>query len=192
MQVTDKKELRRKLIQERCTFPNDLRLELSENIAERLIRSDEYTKCDTVLVFISTRIEVDTSPILTTALTDGKIVGAPRCESKENLMDFYRINSRGDLESGAFDILEPKQGCPMIESFSKAICIVPGLAYDINGHRIGFGRGYYDRFLSKFDGISCGVCFDEFIVGDIPVEPTDIPVNMLVTQSKTIRTYVKE
>lgn len=192
MQVTDKNALRRRLRQERRAFPNELRLELSKKIAERLLRSDEYAECDAVLVFISNRIEVDTAPIILAALEDGKTVGAPRCESGENLMDFYRISGIGDLESGAFDILEPKQGCSPIESFSKAMCIVPGLAYDTNGHRIGFGRGYYDRFLSRFDGISCGICFDEFIVDDIPVEPTDIPVNMLVTQSKIIRSYVKE
>lgn len=190
MQVTDKKALRRLLIQKRHAFPIDLRSELSKKIADRLLVSDEYTECDTVLVFISTQIEVDTSPILAAALADGKIIGAPRCESGENVMDFFRIGCMGDLELGAFNILEPKQSCSKIESFSTAICIVPGLAYDVSGHRIGFGRGYYDRFLSNFDGVSCGICFDEFTVDNIPVEPTDIPVNMLVTQTKTIRTYV--
>jgi 5-formyltetrahydrofolate cyclo-ligase len=102
-------------------------------------------------------------------------------------MRFYVFSSLDELETGAYNIPEPNAECPEITETDNALCIVPGLAFVKSGHRIGFGRGYYDRFLSGFKGISCGVCFDEFILESIPCEPTDIPVELLITQSGKIK-----
>jgi 5-formyltetrahydrofolate cyclo-ligase len=186
MQMTAKQELRQRLRRERRAFPNELRLEFSEEIAKRLLASRQYRECEVLLVFVSTRVEVETDLIIRTALADGKTVGTPKCESVGNIMHFYRINGMDDLESGAFGISEPKLSCPKIEDFSQALCILPGLAFSQDGHRIGFGRGFYDRFLSGYSGSTCGICFDEFLLEEIPTEDCDIAADMIVTQSKTV------
>ena len=80
-----------------------------------------------------------------------------------------------------------KLHCAAADISAGALCIVPGLAFDLRGQRIGFGRGYYDRFLSVFKGVSCGVCFDEFLLENIPCENVDLPVDILFTQSNTLR-----
>lgn len=180
----DKKLLRQQLRIQRRAYPNDKRLAASTNIAKKLFESDEYKNSDAVLVFISTRIEVDTSLIIQRVLKDKKTLAAPKCNTSDTSMVFNVIHSSEDLEYGAYDIMEPKSYCETVIPTEKSLCIVPGLAYDINGQRIGFGRGYYDRFLEKFVGISCGVCFEEFIFNEILAEPTDVPINMLVSQNR--------
>lgn len=187
--LEEKKALRKKLRAERVDFSHnaEYRKGASVQIAEKLFQTDEYQNCSTILTFISTEIEVDTSRILERAFADGKIVAAPRCISEKNEMDFYVISSLEDLEHGAYGILEPKQTCAAADISAGALCIVPGLAFDLRGQRIGFGRGYYDRFLSGFKGVSCGVCFDEFLLENIPCENVDLPVDILFTQSKTLR-----
>lgn len=185
--MTQKKELRRILKEKRRSIPNEERLGCSEGIARTLFRSREYIECSSLLIFISSKEEVDTDPIIRKALFDGKPVAAPRCADREGRMDFYYISSADDLERGAFGIFEPKKYCRRAEVSEGALCIVPGLAFDTDGRRIGYGGGYYDRFLSGFGGVSCGVCFDRFIEERLPSEKTDIPVDMIVTQSRIIR-----
>lgn len=187
--MIDKKEVRRRLRTERRAYPNELRIDNSEKIACNLFETDEYKNCCEVLVYISSRIEVDTSFIVERAFADGKRVLAPRCDSdcEVNHMVFCVISSLDDLESGAFKLLEPKAHCPVVTEFENALCVVPALSFDKHGQRMGFGRGYYDRFLCGFNGVSFGLCFDEFITECLPTEETDIPVNMIVTQSGVIR-----
>ena len=184
----EKKELRRSIMHARRALPIELLRSRSQSIAEQLFGLDDYKKSETILCFVSTRIEVDTSPILTRAFADGKKVAAPRCRTDSNQMDFYYINSRDDLEPAAYNLLEPVQHCEKAESFSRAICIVPGLAYNTDGHRLGFGKGYYDRFLKGFDGVTCGLIFDENIRDDLPVEPDDVPVMVVVSETQTFFT----
>lgn len=182
----DKKQVRRSLRIDRRAFPNEKRLEYSRQISERLFQSQEYAQAKAIMVYISTRIEVDTSLIVRQALADGKAVAAPRCKSKIHVMDFFVIKSTEDLDDGAYGLSEPREGCELFTAYEDSICIVPGLSFDTNGQRMGFGGGYYDRFLSDYSGISCGLCFDEFISDTLPTEETDVAVDMIVTQSKII------
>jgi 5-formyltetrahydrofolate cyclo-ligase len=187
--ISAKKELRKNLRKKRSEFPEETRLAYSRKIADMLFETNAYRSAKTLLVFISTPIEVDTSPIIKKALADGKNVAAPISNSADSTMEFYIFHDEGDLKAGAFGILEPDKNSQQVTEFSDAICIVPGLSFDRRGQRLGFGRGFYDRFLSDFDGVSCGVCFDEFVCDELPVEPTDIPVNLVVTQTEIIRQH---
>ncbi len=162
--------------------------ERSESIAERVIALDEYKRCDTLMCFVSTPIEVDTKRLFEAAFSDGKMVAAPRCENTSGLMDFFYIDSLDDLEAGHFGILEPKLSCERVVSTVRALCIVPGLAFDRLGFRLGFGRGFYDRYLSRFSGVSCGVIFDDNIRDDIPKDQFDRAVMAVVSESETLYT----
>ena len=99
-----------------------------------------------------------------------------------NDMSFYEIKSFDDLEQGSFNIFEPKEYCPMIADFNDACCIVPALSYDKRGYRLGFGKGFYDKFLCKFNGEKIGICYDNCICGKLPNDEFDISVDWLVTE----------
>ena len=107
---------------------------------------------------------------------------APRCKGKE--MRFFRIADFSELKAGAFGIPEPT-GSEEPDNFSASLCIVPALSFDENGYRMGYGGGYYDRFLRGYDGISVGICYDDFL-GEIPREEHDLPVDILVTETKIL------
>lgn len=186
--MTCKQELRKKLMQMRREYSFDKRGEFSRQIAENLLKSEIYSAAETLLCFVSTPIETDTKYIITRAFEDGKKVAVPRCRRGSFEMDFYYITSYNCLECGAYGISEPKEDCIKCENYAGALCVTPGLAYDKRGNRMGFGRGYYDRFLKDFPGSSCGIIYDDFLLEEIPTEKTDIPVRYIITQSKIIQT----
>ena len=102
-------------------------------------------------------------------------------------MEFYYINAMNDLKSGFFGVREPDiNKCEKITDFSDSICIVPAIAYDKSGYRLGYGKGYYDRFLKNNTLISVGVCYNELIEENLPRDEYDIPVNYIITQSGLI------
>ena len=98
-------------------------------------------------------------------------------------MEFYYLRSFDeDLESGAFGVLEPKIGrCEKMTDFSNSICIVPGLAFDNEGYRLGYGKGYYDRFLCNYPGVKIGICYASCVKRELPHGFYDVPVGILVT-----------
>ena len=99
-------------------------------------------------------------------------------------MDFYIIEGLDDLEKRTFGVLEPKvPGCKLLTDFSRSLCIVPALMYDLKGYRLGYGGGYYDRFLSRYDGYKVGVTYRRNILRFLHYGRFDIPVDMVVTES---------
>ena len=154
-----KNELRAVYRRLRTNCPKDVKRELDRKLTEKFLSLDEYKKCRTLFAFVSTPIEVDTSKIIETALKDGKRIAVPKCIDKTGLMDFYFIDSTDCLKKGSFSIMEPDEEiCEKVTDFSDGLCLVPGLCFDYQGYRLGFGKGYYDRFLEKFGGISVGIC----------------------------------
>ncbi len=154
-------------------------------IAERFLRCREYISSNILLCYVSFDIEVDTYMIIQAALRDGKQVFAPKCSGTDNTMTFLRIYSFNDLSRGAFGISEPEGG----ETFSggKALCVIPALSFDMNGGRLGFGAGFYDRFLCENPSLfRLGLCYDSCISDFIPTEPHDIPMQKIITENKEI------
>lgn len=184
--MNGKREVRNALLHERRAYPNEKRIGGSRLIMQNIIASELYKSCTALMCFISTRVEVDTSELIEHALADAKRVAVPRCVPHTNRMDFYCIDSLDDLEASTFGLLEPMEHCELLSELSSSLCIVPGLAYTNNGHRIGFGRGYYDKFLAGYNGISCGVIFNDFIKDDLPTEDTDVKVNYIMTETGLI------
>ena len=184
---TDKKEFRKQMLAKRRALDSEKINELSQGIAERLFAAKEYREARIMLCFVSTEIEVNTRPIIKKALADGKRVAVPLCIKGSCELSFRYITGTNDLAEGAFGILEPLSHCEECTGFDGALCVVPSLCCDRRGHRMGYGRGYYDRFLAGFGGTSCGVIFGEFLLDRIPTEPTDMPLDMMITESDTYR-----
>ena len=117
-----------------------------------------------------------------------KSVAVPLCDTDKCTMEFYSISSFDDLESGAYGIYEPKKECLKITADENTVCIVPGLAFDKSGFRIGFGKGYYDRFLSEFKGESVGLCYDECFSDILIKDKFDMCVSAVITETCIYKT----
>jgi len=177
-----KNDLRNKYKLTRKELSFKKKLELDEKIFNRLISHNSYKNCETLLTFVSTAIEVDTHKLISYSLQQGKKVAVPKCISGTRQMEFYLINSIDDLEVATFSVLEPKiEICTKLLNFENSICIVPGLAFDLNGYRLGYGKGYYDRFLSNYTGLNIGVCYCSCTLNKLISGKFDRPVDLLIT-----------
>ncbi len=193
MSITDirpiKTELRQKYRSLRQAMPPEIKDQRDEAIADQVRRLWQYENNDVLLIYVSTAIEVDTFRIIRRALADGKRVAVPRCVPDTRNMEFYYIQSTDELEPGMFGVLEPKV-CPekMHRPNDRGLCIVPAFSYDWNGYRLGYGKGYYDRFLSRFEGNIVGICYSDCVQRTLPHGRYDRPVELLVTEKYLRRT----
>ncbi len=174
--VEEKKLLRKSLIQRRSEMPPEIRKKADEAVFERLIPVLE--QCSSVFTYISTEIEVDTHRLLSWCFEHKKPVAAP--VSGDSELTFYPIHGMDELKTGRFGILEPLDRSAPALPDANSLCIVPALLCDRSGLRLGYGRGYYDRYLSEFPGSSVIICYSDF-VGEVPAEPHDIRADMVVT-----------
>ena len=161
---------------------------MDEKILNKILILNAYKFADIIFTYVSKNIEVDTLKLMETSWEDGKKVAAPKCKPETRAMDFYVINSFDDLEKGTFGLSEPiPSKCEKITDFSKGVCIVPGFCFDNQGFRLGYGYGYYDRFLQNFQGTTIGVCYAESMIQKLPHGRFDRPVDILLTDR-----YIKE
>lgn len=147
-------------------------------IFNKVISDERVLVSEDALIYVSFGDEVDTKRLIRYFLDVGKKVYVPRVSGCE--MNFYRIGSFNDLEKGYKNILEPV-GDEMISNFSKAICITPGACFNRCGYRIGYGGGFYDRFLSRTLVFSIGVCYKECFIDEDFNEEYDVAVNRVIT-----------
>ncbi len=173
----------------RRSMPPEHKLQLDRSIAHRVAALWQYKRCRQLLVYVSTPIEVDTHAIIRRALADGKQVAVPRCVPGTRNMEFYAIRGLEDCEPGTFGVLEPlPERCELVENFSDSLCLVPALCYDWKGFRLGYGKGYYDRFLDGYEGFLAGICYSACVRPKIPHGRYDRPVDLLVTERYLRRT----
>ena len=169
-----KQALRREQISLRKTMNNNYKRAADKDIFIQL--KPFIDKADSVLTYMSTEIEVDTRAVAGYCLERGIPVALPITGDSE--IKFYYIASLDELHTGRFNISEPPSARPAIAA-RNTLCIVPALCADGNGYRLGYGRGYYDRFLSGFVGTSVILCYKDF-KRDVPIEPHDIKADITV------------
>jgi 5-formyltetrahydrofolate cyclo-ligase len=152
---------------------------------KRLAEASAWIQARSVLFYAPLRDEVDLWPLLREALQAGKEVALPRYVAARNQYEACRIlNVDHDLEIGRFGIREPKEDCGRIVINRLDLIMVPGVAFDLQGRRLGRGKGFYDQLLAASRGRSCGVAFDDQLVREIPIEPHDILVNCILTPTR--------
>jgi len=175
------KEIRKDLQKDKLK-KRDLDIELQS----RFLTLAEYNKCDIIYIYVAKDIEVQTRGIINAAFANGKKVAVPRCIAKEKKMEFYFITSMDQLRQGTYGLLEPVPDiCEKVLNDVTGLCIVPGLAFDGRGYRLGFGMGYYDRFLSKFQGKTVGLCYSSCVCWKLPHGFFDRSVDILITEHYT-------
>ena len=178
-------------MQERDSLSAEMRQAFSDMIINKVLELNEYKKADTILCYVSCRSEVSTIALIEHSLKAGKIVGVPKVEGED--MRFYRIMSLSDLEPGYFGVLEPKPNKTLLEdNTGNTLVIVPGLAFDSDLNRIGYGKGFYDRYFLKSEAaglrmVKCGIAFDMQICDWIEADPYDKHLDMIVTEKRIIR-----
>lgn len=184
-----KTALREKYRSLRQNMPQEIREKADQDIATQVRKLWQYKRNDVLLTYVSTSIEVDTTRIINNAIADGKRVAVPRCIPGTRNMEFYFIDTVDDLKPGMFGVLEPDPDTSeMLTDLSCGLCIVPAFSYDWRGFRLGYGKGYYDRFLSRFEGNIIGICYSECVQRSLPHGRYDRAVELLVTEKYLRRT----
>lgn len=182
-----KQELRLKCREYRQNLDKELKSQLDGKIADNVRRLKEYRPAHTVLIYMSTPIEVDTLKIIKNAWEDGKKVAVPRCVPESRDMEFHYIENLECLAPGTFGVLEPDESFPVVTDFSGCLMIVPGMQFDMKGYRIGYGKGYYDRYMVRFKGRSAGICYSDELKPFMYHGRYDQAVDIVVTDRR-IRT----
>lgn len=166
-------------------MPSGLRQRLSGEIATHLFAWERYRDAGTVHCFasIERNAEVDTAMIIRRMLEEGKRVCLPRAKGEPGQMESVLLNSLDDLQPGRYGIAEPA-GAETVASWELDLILVPMIAADRKYHRLGYGQGYYDRFLASASGCRAGLLFREFLLdGELPVDAHDVRLDVLITES---------
>lgn len=153
----------------------------NHGITQRVLQHPRYKKASVVFCFVSTPQEVDTHSILQHAWQQGKTVCVPLCTGP-GTMQARAVTSFAQLQPGTIGILEPVSHTPVIDTASIDFAIVPCLTCDIYGNRVGYGGGYYDRFLLDAVFYSAVVCRQKLLANKVPTEVWDVPVNHVITE----------
>ncbi|OGR84816.1 MAG: 5-formyltetrahydrofolate cyclo-ligase [Elusimicrobia bacterium RIFCSPLOWO2_01_FULL_54_10] len=185
-----KEDLRKKFKVLRGRLPAAYRKAASGKIADKLFSLPEWKKAGSVGIYVGTRSEVDTAAIFKRALAERKKVRAPKVLSDTKIR-FFEVSGNKDLKKGTFGILEPKPACKKVGCSTMDLLIVPGLVFDKKGYRLGYGLGYYDRFLPRaFRSFKVGLSYDKTFVPSLPHDPNDKPVDAVITEKAAVRKIV--
>jgi 5-formyltetrahydrofolate cyclo-ligase len=179
-------EIRRRVRERLAAISGAQREALSAEARGRLEGQRIWREARSVLFFAPLPDEIDVWPLLPDALAQGKTVALPRFDSAGMKYEPCRIeNLKTDLEPGKFGIREPAAHCIKMV-IEPDLVLVPGVAFDLRGRRLGRGRGFYDRLLAEVRGTSCAIAFDEQIVEEVPVEPHDVHLDCILTPTRWI------
>ena len=181
----DKKKTRLELAKIRADIYD--KQKYSELLCSGIATLKEYKDADVILLYFPTRSEPDISPLADIARRDGKKVAFPISVTKDCTLDFRFISSPDELEIGAYGIREPRADTERATLSGRTLCIVPALAVDTDGYRLGYGKGYYDRFLSAFKGNTVVAIHSSLVCERLPRNDTDIPVKTIITETGAIR-----
>lgn len=174
----DKKALRRQIREKKRAMTPEQILNASKCLAEKFLATSQYAKAKTIYGYLPYNQEVRTELILQRALEDGKRVAVPKVYGDE--MRFIYITGFERLENSDMGIPEPIDDVPVAED-PNALVLMPGLAFDKEGHRVGYGGGYYDKYLSKEPGHpTVALCYDFQMMPKLDTEEFDVPVDLVI------------
>ncbi len=182
MEPNSKSQLRSQLLNKRRSLSLEIWQKQSQQLSNQLAKSDLIQNAKVILGFISFRQEPDLSSLF--HKFPDKIWGFPRCDRKK--LEWYQVNPLNFSESfevGSFGILEPIPTLPKIDLTCVDVILVPAIACDYRGYRLGYGGGFYDRFLIHQTGFTVGVVFEDFLIKNFPTQAWDLPVKSVCTQN---------
>lgn len=184
-----KRELRQSVIGRRDALTETQRLEAGRLIRSRLLALPVVQAAESLFVFVSYATEVDTHPLLDTLLEAGRRVAVPKIIDATTMLS-VPIQGWQDLQPDRMGILTPASDEHDAGPFDVAI--TPGVAFTVAGDRLGYGRGYYDRWFSRYAAASkIALCFEDQIVESLPTDEYDLPVDLIITEKRVIRRQPK-
>lgn len=182
-----KRSLRKEILAQRNELPEEAVAEKSQRIRKRLLALAEFKKAKVVMFYVAKDKEVRTERIIRESLRMGKRVAVPLSRVEERNLIPLLLTDYGELIPGAYGILEPEKKCHRpIPLKNLELIIVPGVAFDRQGQRLGFGGGFYDNFLGKVPANipRLGLAFELQMVEELPVGGNDAPVDGIITEKR--------
>ena len=179
IKALDKAKLRKQLIQARLDLDSATYTTKSNFIVSKLKQRPEFIQAKTIGIYVSFRHEVETINLIKEMFVS-KNVCVPKTKGKQ--MEFYQINSIEELKKSKLGILEPDNDA-LVSKKEIDLLVVPMVGYDQHHNRLGYGGGYYDRYLSDYQGHVIGLAFALQEIGDLPVEPFDLPIKTIINEN---------
>ncbi len=200
---SERGQLREQMKERRRALALEEIVQKSASVREAVLAMPEVEQTELVCMYLSYGREVDTRPLVAQFAAMGKRVAVPKVLGP-GAMEFYYIQSLADCVPGAYGILEPKEGLTVVqpdfvltsdiadvtagvmqEKISRSVMLLPGLAFDQNGARMGYGGGYYDRYLTSYPQFTkIALAYEFSVFSKLPTEPHDIPVDYIITEEK--------
>ena len=180
-----KKNLRKEMLSKRQEMSAEKYRQKSEKICQNLLALPQIQEADTIHAYYPINQEVDIRSFIEALWEAGKKVVMPRADFKTKEMENYYVISFGQLEETRFGLQEPRKMSPL-HLGSPDVVIVPGVAFSLKRYRLGYGGGFYDRFLRKIESYKIGVGFEMQIITNLPVEDHDQQLDLIITEDRTV------
>jgi 5-formyltetrahydrofolate cyclo-ligase len=181
-ELDSKQYLRRKFKKLRDSLPIAYQRSASEKIAKKVLALPEIKRAQTIGLYLSKGSEVRTFSIVKNLLQLKKTVAVPKVYKKSMHLHFHIIRSLKDCCLGMFNILEPLSRCPRIDPKKMQVLLIPGIVFDKQGYRLGYGKGFYDRFIKKHQhDLTLGLTYRKTLIQRLPRQKTDISVHRVMT-----------
>ena len=187
---SSKAEIRSSALRRRDALPPSVRQDYGRTILNRILAMDVFRGSQTVMAYSSFGSEIDMLPLLLAVLGSGKTLLLPKVKRAVGGLEVYEVrNIESDLRVGPWGILEPSpEICACRAPSGQELILVPGVAFDRQGGRIGYGRGYYDKLLASCSAVNhfprtIAAAFEVQVVDAVPMEPHDVRIDMLVTEA---------
>ncbi len=182
-----KNEIRSELLRVRCEIPPKEKETAQERIVKSFFSLASVRYAKNILLYSPINGELDVLSLARTAVGMGKRIAFPVSDPKEPKMEFFFVENPDQLKKGAFGINEPADGCEKYTLDGCCdVCVVPAVSFDCSGHRLGYGKGYYDRFLSGFRGVKIGLCMEKLLRQKLPSGRFDIPMDVIITERRVM------
>lgn len=182
----NKTEMRTAIRTKRRALSAEEQRAAAQTVFERICTFEPYKNAGTVMAYMACRGELSLEHVIRNALFSGKTLLLPRCEAP-GIMTARRIRSMDDLAPGAYGLPEPRESCAAIVPARIDLILVPGVAFDCAGHRLGQGGGYYDRFLAESSAVRAGICHGFALLDGVPREAHDIRMDYVITPGGIVR-----
>lgn len=182
-----KRALRQAMLKTRNSLSREVLERMSEMIQTRVLNMNEFVSAKMVAAYHPVGSEVSTLRILSSVLQMNKRLALPRVEDKTRIIFAEVKDLENDLEVGSYNIMEPKNHCLRMNKMDLAL--VPAIAWDERGYRLGYGKGYYDGYLANFQTMSVGLAYDFQVLENIPHGRKDFRVNLIVTEKRVIKAH---
>ena len=189
----EKRILRKRSLDIRNSMLQDEKKKKDNTIRNKFLESDYYKASKNIFIYISYSSEINTIEIINKALVDGKRIFVPRTIFKNKLMDAVRIYSLDNMKKDRYGILEPGEDSSYINPDKLDLIVVPGVAFDREGGRTGYGAGYYDRYFKKISDErkkeikKVALAYDFQVIDKVPMDKQDVRIDCIITEKEIIK-----